>query len=68
MLRGNHESRAMTTHFTFREEVLYKYDEDVYNACIESFECLPLAGLVNGKYFCLHGGLSPKMPSVEAIN
>jgi len=25
MLRGNHETRAMTTHFTFRNEVLSKY-------------------------------------------
>jgi hypothetical protein len=28
MLRGNHESAAMAEHFTFREEVLNKYDGD----------------------------------------
>ena len=27
MLRGNHESRIMTTDFTFRNEVLDKYDD-----------------------------------------
>lgn len=25
MLRGNHESRAMTEHFTFRAEILQKF-------------------------------------------
>jgi len=25
-IRGNHESRQMTSHFNFREEVLDKYD------------------------------------------
>ena len=54
MLRGNHESRAMTEHFTFREEVLAKYDgdESIYEAFIESFEAMPLAADVNGDYFC----------------
>jgi hypothetical protein len=28
MLRGNHESIAMTEHFTFREEVLRKFNGD----------------------------------------
>jgi serine/threonine-protein phosphatase 2B catalytic subunit len=28
LLRGNHETKAMTEHFTFREEVLEKYREE----------------------------------------
>lgn len=28
MLRGNHESRAMTEHFTFRNEILQKFQEE----------------------------------------
>ena len=28
MLRGNHESRAMTEHFTFRQEILNKFKDE----------------------------------------
>ena len=61
LLRGNHESRAMTEHFTFREEVLDKYDEDseLYDLFMESFDAMPLAANVNGDYLCMHGGISP---------
>jgi serine/threonine-protein phosphatase 2B catalytic subunit len=70
MLRGNHESRAMTEHFTFREEVLRKYDgdEEVYEMFIESFESMPIAADVNGDYLCMHGGISPELETVEDIN
>ena len=70
MLRGNHESRAMTEHFTFRQEVLKKYDgdSDLYELFIESFEAMPIAADVNGDYLCMHGGISPDLNTLEDIN
>lgn len=69
MLRGNHESRAMTEHFTFRTEVLSKYKEqEVYELFIESFESMPLSAIVNNDYLCMHGGISPQLTDAEEIN
>lgn len=67
MLRGNHESRAMTEHFTFRSEILQKFSEDVYELFIESFEAMPIAADVNGDYLCMHGGMSPDLHSTKDI-
>ena len=61
MLRGNHESRAVTEHFTFRTEILQKFEEDVYELFIDSFEALPIAADVHGDYLCMHGGISPDL-------
>ena len=67
MLRGNHESRQMTTFFNFRSEVLHKYDLDVFEAIMESFDSLPLACVVNKKFLALHGGISPDLNSLTDI-
>lgn len=69
MLRGNHESRAMTEHFTFRNEVLNKYKEqEIYEMFIEAFESMPLAAVVNNDYLCMHGGISPTLTDTSEIN
>ncbi len=68
MLRGNHECRQMTAFFNFRAEVLYKYDEQIYNLFMEAFDTLPLSCLVNGKFLALHGGISPDLKTIEDLN
>ena len=47
ILRGNHESRSMTEYFTFREEVLDKYDNEVYDQVLWTFDTMPLIAVVN---------------------
>jgi len=68
MLRGNHECRQMTSFFNFREECEYKYDIAVYDAIMGSFDMLPLAATINGKFLVVHGGISPDLPNIKAIN
>jgi len=68
LLRGNHESRNMTESFTFREEVLDRYDVEVYDLFMEVFDALPIAALVANKYLAMHGGISPDLVKIDQIN
>lgn len=61
LLRGNHESRTMTSHFNFREEVLHKYDQEVYDLMMFTFDCMPLACVINKQFICMHGGINAEL-------
>jgi serine/threonine-protein phosphatase 2A catalytic subunit len=80
ILRGNHESRQITQvypsilllifflSYGFYDECLRKYgNANVWKTFTELFDYLPLTAVVEGQIFCLHGGLSPSIDTLDQI-
>uniref|UniRef100_A0A8R1I2C0 Serine/threonine-protein phosphatase n=2 Tax=Caenorhabditis japonica TaxID=281687 RepID=A0A8R1I2C0_CAEJA len=70
MLRGNHEMRNVNMYYGFREEIHSRRPnnaEDVYDGFITMMDVMPLTGLIGGRILCMHGGISPRLNSLEDL-
>ena len=68
LLRGNHESRQICFSYGFYEEITRKYgNANPWRYFNDLFDYLPIAAIIEGKIFCVHGGLSPLISTVDQI-
>jgi len=68
ILRGNHESRAVTMMYGFYDECQRKYGNlNVWKYFTEVFDYLPITALVDNRFFCMHGGLSPSLDTIDQV-
>jgi serine/threonine-protein phosphatase PP1 catalytic subunit len=68
LLRGNHECNYINRMYGFYEECSGFYPSTkAWTTFCETFQCLPIAATINDKIFCVHGGISPHLESLDDI-
>jgi serine/threonine-protein phosphatase PP1 catalytic subunit len=66
LLRGNHECSQSNRQYGFFDECGRAFpDSDIWGRFNECFAWLPVAALVDGRIFCVHGGLSPELAHIR---
>lgn len=66
-LRGNHECASMSWTNGFYDECKRRYNIDLWKTITYLFKYMPVAALIDEKIFCMHGGLSPDLDSMDQI-
>ena len=67
LLRGNHETRDISQLYGFFEECLQFYNQELWYRFNDVFCYLPIAAVISERIFCVHGGLSKDMTSLDMI-
>ncbi|OXA46511.1 Serine/threonine-protein phosphatase PP1-beta catalytic subunit [Folsomia candida] len=71
LLRGNHEVSSVNEGHGFYSEIKRRFRtkgyQEIYARINQTFDYMPLAGVVSSKIFCVHGGISPKLRDLDQI-
>ena len=67
MIRGNHETKELTEQYGFYEECVSKTNKQVFAEFCTMFENIPIAALVGRQIFCVHGGITPTLQSIDQV-
>ena len=71
-LRGNHESESINKVYGFLDECKQRYGAQngtkIWKNFGKVFNWMPVAGLIAGRIFCCHGGISPDLHTPYDIN
>ncbi|KAI7848345.1 serine/threonine-protein phosphatase PP-Z [Circinella umbellata] len=67
LLRGNHECANVTKVYGFYDECKRRLNPKMWRTFVDTFNTLPIAALVAGKIFCVHGGLSPSLHNMDEV-
>ena len=67
MIRGNHEAELVNRMYGFYDECRRRYSVKLWKDFTVMFNWLPVSALVDDKIFCVHGGLSPDLKSIEQL-
>ena len=69
LTRGFFDGRQISYHYGFYDECMTKYgNSKVFNYILDTFDFFPLAAKIENKIFCVHGGLTPEIKTVDDIN
>lgn len=67
ILRGNHECASINRIYGFYDECKRRYNIKLWKTFTDTFNCLPVAAIIDEKILCMHGGLSPELQNMEQI-
>lgn len=74
LLRGNHECPDTNDRYGFRDECMNyagegnTQDDTLWTIFNRAFQWLPLCASVDKRIFCVHGGLSPELKSLDQLS
>jgi serine/threonine-protein phosphatase PP1 catalytic subunit len=67
ILRGNHECASINRIYGFYDECKRRFGIKLWKTFTDCFNCLPAAAVIDEKIFCMHGGLSPELTSLDQV-